>query len=182
MDNQTEAERREARGRLTFNLAKNERQYFTIKHDKRTGAYTLELRGNVNKALNKPHTKAFEHLVQTIRQQDTVRVSISETYQTNNGPVLRTGANAGGGVTIYPQGSRSGDTEVYLARGGSPFPTFGVRGQVISDPVSIIAAHEVLGHARLHMLGLPSGQRQAIDVENEVRRGRGLEERDPNRP
>lgn len=45
LDNQTKADRREARGRLTFNLATNEKQYFTINHDRRTGANTLELKG-----------------------------------------------------------------------------------------------------------------------------------------
>jgi hypothetical protein len=73
--------------------------------------------------------------------------------------------------------SNSGDVEVYVSREGNPAGVPGEAGGTISDPKSIIEGHEVLGHGRLMLLGLPSGQQEAIDVENEIRRGRGLPER-----
>ena len=178
--NPTDQDRRESRGRLLVDVAKNERQYFTTKYNKTTHQYTLELKGNVNKALSQPHTKAFEYLVQTVRNPGTVKVAISEFYQAAGETTSHDVAiEAGGGVTIPAGLSKSGDIEVYLARQGNPnYPLKGTNGQPISDPKSIIAAHEVLGHARLQLLGQPSGEHEARSVENEVRKGRGLDERD----
>lgn len=74
-------DREEVKGRLLFDVAKSEKKYFTIKYDKKTGDYTLALRGNVNKALSQDHTAAFGKLVQTIKASGTADVAISETYQ-----------------------------------------------------------------------------------------------------
>lgn len=78
---------------------------------------------------------------------------------------------------MFASASKSGHVEVSLSRGGNPYQLYGTSGQPISDPVSIIAAHEVLGHARRQLLGLPDGEHEARGDENEVRTGRGLPER-----
>jgi len=85
LDGQTEEERREARGRLMADLAKNERKYFTIKYDKNTHEYTLALKGDVNKALSQNHTAAFAHLVETVRATATLRLGIASTFSDKSG-------------------------------------------------------------------------------------------------
>jgi RHS repeat-associated protein len=176
IDGQTDDERREARGRLMADLAQNERKYFTIKYDKSTHAYTLALKGNVDKALSQNHTAAFGHLVETIRATATLRLGIADTVSTRTGATYST-VLGGGGMTVGADISKSRDVEVYVSREGNPEGVQGKTGGMISDPKSIIEAHEVLGHGRLRLLGLPHGQHEAIEVENEIRRGRGLPER-----
>ena len=175
--NGNDQDRREAKSRLLHNLARNERRYFVIKHDKKTGAYSLALRGDIGKVLASPHTAALGYLVQTIRAAKTVRVSVADKFSDADGEHA-----SGPGVTIPGSASDSGQEEVYLGRAGLPKDAviFGKNGRQISAPRSIIAAHEVLGHARLDILyGEAAGalERPTIDVENEIRRGRGLAER-----
>jgi RHS repeat-associated protein len=177
LTDEKDADRQEVKGRLLFNLAKNERKYFRIAYDKKTGQYILELKGNVDKALSKNHTAAFGYLVQTIRQQDTIRVEMSETSTDIYGKTERVIA----GTTLPREVSQSGEVEVYLSREirtpqGNPILVDGKNGGLISAPKSIVAGHEVLGHARLLLLNQDS-EHAAIDVENELRRGRGLPER-----
>jgi hypothetical protein len=173
--NKSAVDRDETKGRLLFNLAASERQYFKVKYDKGTKSYSLELNGKVDAALSKNHTKAFQYLVETVRNTKKVGVEISETYTASDGSTKSTSTDAGGGVTVY---NKPGfDSQVYLARGGNPAGVPGVTNPTIGDPKSIIAAHEVLGHARLALAGQPHGQAQAVDVENEIREGRGLEKR-----
>jgi hypothetical protein len=59
---------------------------------------------------------------------------------------------------------------------GQPAVVEGNKTEFLRTPVSIIAGHEILGHGRLQLKGQDS-EHGAIDVENELRRGRGLEER-----
>ena len=70
---------------------------------------------------------------------------------------------------------------MYLSRQGNTNPANQLKntqGRVISDPGSIIAAHEVLGHALGMITGQGGSEIRAREVKNEIRRGRGLEERD----
>jgi hypothetical protein len=62
--------------RLLTNVAKNERRCFKIAYDKKTGEYTLAVKGNVDKALSKNHTAAFEKLPTAVRHQETIGVAI----------------------------------------------------------------------------------------------------------
>lgn len=164
-------------GRLLFNLKKSERKYFEIRLNDKTGQYTLETRGDVDRALSKNHTKAFEYLVQTVRAEGTVRAAISETYTLKNGVT----ESSRPGATIPAKDSASGEIEVYVSRQsvsamGQPATVEGTKTEFLPAPASIVAGHEVLGHGRLQLMGQDSEQ-GAIDVENELRRGRGLEER-----
>jgi hypothetical protein len=157
-----------------------ERKYFTVKYDKDKKEYFLVLKGNVDKALSQPHTKAFEYLVQTIKNDKTVGVAIADTYEVR-GVSTSIPSDAGGGITVY-EATSNVDVAVFLGRQGNPAGVKGVSGNQIGDPKSVIAGHELLGHARLFILGQPHGQPEAIGVENEIRKGRGLEERAPDPP
>jgi RHS repeat-associated protein len=182
LNNDNDRDRREVAGRLLFNLAKNERQYFKVAYDKKTSEYSLALKGNVDRALGKNHTAAFEKLVTAVRHQETIGVSISDTFQMKGSDkVISTTDFGGGGVTVPKLFSSTGEVQVYLSRQGNTNPDTQLRnanGKVISDPVSIIAGHEVLGHALGIITGQLHGEFRAREVENEIRRGRGLDERD----
>lgn len=170
-------------GRVLFNLSKSERKYFEVHHNEKTGQYTLETKGDVDEALSKSHTKAFEYLVQTVRAEGTVRAAISETYTLKNGNT----ESSRPGATVPAKDSASGEIEVYVSRQsvspmGQPAVVEGSKTEFLRSPVSIIAGHEILGHGRQLLMGQDS-EHGAIDVENELRRGRGLEERKyDNRP
>lgn len=61
-----------------------------------------------------------------------------------------------------------------MSRNGNPNGNVvGMDAPYVDNPVSLIAAHEVLGHARLAILGKPNGEPEAREVENEVRERRG---------
>jgi hypothetical protein len=169
-------DRREARARILFNLKPSERKFFTLKEDKVRGGETVEIRGNVDKALSKPHTKAFEYLVETVRHDKTVRVDIADVYVDKL--VVGFTAAHGGGVTIDASISLSGDVEVYLSRAAKDITQgTGLDGKPVHTPPSIVAAHELLGHGRRKLRGESAAEPEALKVENEVRKGRGLKER-----
>lgn len=170
--NQSSKDRNEVKGRLIKNLSSSEKKYFKVEYDKDKKGYFLVTKGDVSKALGKPHTKAFEYLVQTIKNDKRVTVEIRETVTESSGDVS-VSKDYGGGVT-YDTKKGNADVQVYLSRNGHPKGTvLGMNGNQVPDPVSLIAAHEVLGHARLAILGQPNGEREAKVVENEVREGRG---------
>jgi RHS repeat-associated protein len=74
LNNFKSADRREAMARLLYNLKTAERKFFTTQLVDPKGLLgaTVELRGNVDKALSQPHTKAFEYLVETVKHDKTV--------------------------------------------------------------------------------------------------------------
>ncbi|MET0626523.1 MAG: DUF4214 domain-containing protein, partial [Pyrinomonadaceae bacterium] len=116
--NERAVDRRETKGRILYNLAPSERKYFTVKTEKGGGSATIELKGDVDKALGKPHTKAFEYLVETVRSDKTVRVAVSNQAEDKDGYKYDINKDAGGGAMVKPQYSKSGDPEIYLGRGG----------------------------------------------------------------
>jgi RHS repeat-associated protein len=186
LSNDNAADRRDVRSRLMVNLSPEEKKYFTTKPDSVRGGATLELTGNVDKALTKPHTKAFEYLVETVRHENTVRVAIGEQAvavknkgQANEEKLsVDVRAIANGGLTVYGDNTESGDIEVTLSRKRSDQSVRLEDGTDAIPDRGIIAAHEVLGHARLEMLGFRQVTEQgAVNVENEVRDGRGLTRR-----
>jgi hypothetical protein len=186
LGNTTKETREEAKRRLTGDLAKNERGYFTVKYDKEKGEYVLGLKGNVNKALSKPHTEAFEMLVQVVKHSDTVTVTVADSFVEKDGAGgYRRGSAENGGVTLRKTESLSGNIEVYLAPKGAMAPVRDISGKPIPTPKSIVASHEVLGHARHLMILGRSSEAGARVIENIVREGRGLPKRaivDPGGP
>lgn len=59
-------------------------------------------------------------------------------------------------------------------------PLRGFDEQKITNPFSIIAGHEVLGHTYTKIMGWPSDEQNARQVENLLRQEQGLPLRDPN--
>lgn len=165
-------------GYLLYNLGRSERAYFHVVYDKTTRAYFIRTQGNANGVYRVNHTIAFENLMETIKAGGTVRIGFAEhvTFVGGSGDVA---VKYGGGVTISASKSTTGDVEAYVSRIGNPAGITGTSGATVGDPISIILAHELLGHARLMLVGQPSGQPEAIQSENDFRRGRGLEERQP---
>jgi RHS repeat-associated protein len=182
LSNNEKKKRRAAELRLTSNLSASEKKQFEVvktKDDK----YILQARAGASDALKSPHTKAFEMLLKTSQAGGNVNVSISETFQYHVGDqsVTDSVADHGGGVTIGPSASESGETEVHLSAQGASIQLADTNGNPIPSPKSIVAAHEVMGHARRLLLGLPNTEHRARSDENEVRNGRGLPPR-PNPP
>ncbi len=181
LTNDNAADRNEVKARLLYNLAKSERKYFEVKYDKNKKVYSLELKGDVNKALSKNHTKAFEYLVEAVKNDKVIGVEIGEKYRDDNTfgrPERSVREYAGGGVALYGMSAGSRGVQVILARDGAREDVLGSDGVTrVHTPRSIVAAHEVLGHARLRILGKVHNEKAAREVENEVRRGRGLAER-----
>ena len=108
------------------------------------------------------HSKGFSMLVQTIESKNTLTMKMSDfdsqtTYQGHN-------------ATVSLNRNVAGIDRVAPMRDSS--------GSLIPNPFSIIAGHEVLGHGRLHMLGVSDyadgpGSR-TFQIENQLRREQGL--------
>lgn len=173
---QSAADRRSLMSYLLFNLSRSERAFFHVTQS--GGAYYISAQSGAGSVLRINHTIAYQDLLQTVRASGTVRIGFAEhvTFVGGSGSVA---TNYGGGVTIPASISTTGDVEAYVSRLGNPAGVPGTGGTVISDPISIILAHELLGHARLMLIGQPSGQPEAIQSENDYRRGRGIEQRQP---
>jgi hypothetical protein len=176
LEGQTKDDREEVKARLLWNVAKSEKQYFTVKYDEKTKKYMLGLRGNVDGALSKPHTVAFEAMVATIRTPGTVRVGINESFQYKDGSQIKTASTGegGGGTTVSKDKSMSGDVEVHLSRSNFIPMVPGLSGEPVMVSRSIVAGHEVLGHARELLILGTSSEENAVLFENQIRRGRGL--------
>ena len=112
-------------------------------------------------------------LNQAINSKSVASVEINDHPTMPSGMTTNTGADAGGGRTVY---GSNGNVSVYLSTAGdqSGVIMYGMEHQIISNPVGIIAGHELLGHGRLNMLGMPSGEGEAVGVENQLRREQGL--------
>jgi hypothetical protein len=181
LGNDTDKKRKEAERRLTGDIAKSERKYFRVKYDKEKGEYVLGLKGNVDKALGRPHTEAFGALVATVRHPDTARVTIADQFVASDGAGgVRRGSTESGGVTLSKTISLSGDVEVYLSPNGAKEPARGEDGKPIPTPKSIVASHELLGHGLDLLVTGRSSETSAIATENIVREGRGLPKRSLN--
>jgi hypothetical protein len=77
-----------------------------------------------------------------------------------------------------------GNVAVHLSRNSDPAnsvsPLVGYDGKVIPNPLSIVAGHEVLGHALPGIMGWDRSEPAARGTENELRQEQGLPLRDPN--
>ena len=181
LGNGSNEKRKDAERRLTGDIARSERKYFQVRYDKNNGEYVLGVKGNVDKALSRHHTAAFELLVATVRHPDTIRVTIEDQFVAKDGiGGVRRGSTESGGVTLSQGISLSGDVEVYLSENGAKEPARGRDGKPIPTPKSIVASHEVLGHGLDLLVSGTSNETSAIAIENVVREGRGLPKRSLN--
>jgi RHS repeat-associated protein len=117
-----------------------------------------------------PHSKGYNMLVQTIGSKNTVTVEMSNfdsqtSYQGNNATVSL-GRNVAGIDRAAPMRDPGGN--------------------IVPNPFSIIAGHEILGHGRLHLLGVSDYAEgpgsKVFQVENQLRKEQGLPPRPDNEP
>lgn len=149
----------EAKKRIVANAsAKGEAELFRTVTDKK-GKTTLVLDQKKAAEFVGAHSRGFDMLVETINSKNTVTVSMDKfdsrtSYQ---------GPNA----TVFLNRDVAGIDKVA--------PMRDPRGNVVPNPFHIIAGHEVLGHARLHLIGSPAEHGDgfgsgAFGVENILRR------------
>ena len=178
LGNSPKETKKDAERRMLGDMAKNERKYFKVVYDKAKGEYVLATRGNVDRALSRPHTQAFASMVAIIRHPDTIRVTIADQFVSKDGAGgVRRGSTESGGVTLSKNISLSGDIEVYLSEKGAKEPARGMDGKPIPTPKSIVASHEILGHGLDLLVSGTSSETSAIATENVIREGRGLPRR-----
>jgi hypothetical protein len=112
-------------------------------------------------------------LVETIESKPTVTVFMTD--QDSHGRV----ANSRGDFNVYLDRNIS-STDRYL-------PMRDSQGNVVPNPFNIIAGHEVLGHARLEILGDPGyvydgPGSKTFQIENVLRKEQGLPPRPEDEP
>jgi len=156
----SDADKQEEKKRMVANASKRgEAALFKTVTDK-NGKATLVLDKEKASDFKGKHSTGYNLLLKAIDAKPTITVQLGEE-DSKTGP-----RDAAGNVTVH------------LARNVAPIdviaPLRGFDGQVIPNPFNIIAGHEVLGHALPRILGLPSDQETAINVENELRREQGL--------
>jgi RHS repeat-associated protein len=161
----------EAKKRLIQNASKKgEAALFKTVTDK-NGKTNLVLDKGAAAKFQGTHSKGLNMLVQTINSKNTVTVQMDNmdsrtTFQ---------GSNA----TVYLN-LNVGSTDRYL-------PMKDAQGNIVPNPFNIIAGHEVLGHARLHLLGDPGAYAdgpgsKTFQIENILRREQHLPLRPEGEP
>jgi hypothetical protein len=110
------------------------------------------------------HSKGYNMLVQTIENKHTATVVMDEHDS-------RTQSDGHGNATVYLDRNVAGIDRVAPMRDAN--------GTVIPNPFNIIAGHELLGHARLNMLGDPGyvydgPGSKTFQIENELRKEQGI--------
>jgi len=158
----------EERKRLLTNASrKGEAALFKTTTDK-NGKTNLVLDKEAAAKYQGKHSDGYNMLVQTINSKNTVTVQMSNfdsqtSYQGNNATVSL-GRNVAGIDRIAPMRDPAGN--------------------IVPNPFGIIAGHEVLGHARLHLLGdnpaayFDGSGSKTFQIENQLRKEQGL----PPRP
>jgi hypothetical protein len=173
LTNTDEKLRQQAMQRILSNVNKTERSLFTTVTDK-DGKTTLILNKDAAASFDGKHSNGYNMLNQAINSKSVASVEINDHPTMPDGHSINTGSDAGGGRTVPTGNGR--DVNIFLSSSGdqSGVNLYGVFNQVISNPVGIIAGHELLGHGRLFMLGRPSGENEAVGVENQLRKEQGL--------
>jgi hypothetical protein len=157
----------EAKNRLLQNASKKgEADLFTTVIDK-NGKTNLVLNKDAAAKFHGKHSQGFNMLVQTINSKNTVTVQMdnfdSRTWFQGNNATVFLNRNVAGIDVVAPMRD---------ANGG-----------IVPNPFNIIAGHEVLGHARLYILGDRGAHAdgpgsKTFKIENILRR----EQRLPPRP
>ena len=164
LGNLDKKQRDEAQRRILANVNSKERGLFKSVTGK-DGVTRLVLDKAAAANYEGSHSAGYGMLNQAIDSKATATVTIGD-FQTVGITTYDVGA-AGGGKFV-PLGNK-GDSAVLLSEHPDP---------ANNAPTGIIAGHELLGHARLHMEGKPSGETEAQAVENRLR----LEQHLPPRP
>lgn len=171
--------RDQAMTRILSNVKASERGLFTTETDK-NGTTKLALKKDAAASFEGKHSKGYNYLTQAINAKAAATVTIGDVQTV--GQYTYHVQDAGGGKTI-PMGN--GDVRVLLSEHQDPLisqgilPMRGMKGEIVPNPLGIIAGHELLGHGRLEMQGKPWGESEAIGVENQLRGEQGIPLRNP---
>ena len=164
-DKTTELQRLAANASKTDKNGLSESSLFKATTDK-NGNTTMMLDKTAAANFKGGHSAGYNLLTGAIDAKPTISVQVS-SFDSYTSP-----ADAHGNVTVN------------LNRNTSPIDSFSpLRGfdwQKIPNPFSIIAGHETLGHAYPRIMGWPSDEQSAREVENLLRQEQGLPLRDPN--
>jgi hypothetical protein len=130
------------------------------------GKTTLTLDKKAAGAYDGKHSAGYNLLTGAINATPTISVQMSnmDSYTGRS--------DAQGNVTVNLNRNES---QIDISS-----PLRGFDGQKITNPFGIIAGHEVLGHAYPRIMGWPSDEQNARQVENLLRQEQGLPLRDPN--
>ena len=164
LGNTDKKQRDEAQKRILANVNSKERGLFKSVTSK-NGVTRLVLDKGAAASYEGSHSAGYGLLNQAIDAKATATVTIGD-FQTVG--ITTYDVRAAGGGKMVPLGEK-GDAAVLL----SEHPD-----RANSAPAGIIAGHELLGHARLHMEGRSSGEPEAQAVENRLRQEQHL----PPRP
>ena len=154
---------------LLANVTKKESALFTTQFNSKTSKLELRLNKEAANNFEGKHSKAYERLVTAIENKDkTIDINVSKTFVDKDGKTHNVQAEYGGGVTL-PSDNRPGDSTVVVSPDGNPTLVYGPGGNEVPDPVSMIMAHEALGHGVQNMLGKKSDEKTVIPIENDFR-------------
>jgi RHS repeat-associated protein len=172
---------KEANKRILKNLSPAERKLFRMAKNKDTGKYVLQIDNKAAANFKGQHTEAYERLSTGVGSEKKITVNIENTY--NFGGFLQDIGRAFGGGITQPQSN--GDVKVSLSSDGNtqntPVGTVrGMNGDPVPDPPSMVAAHEVLGHAVEDVTGGDTSEHHVRQIENKMRSEQGLPLRDPD--
>ncbi|MCU1304994.1 MAG: repeat-associated core domain protein [Candidatus Sulfotelmatobacter sp.] len=167
-----------AKDLLLRNLSPAERKLFTLAKNKETGKYELRIKKNAVESFKGQHTQAFSRLQTAVDDKHTISISIQSSYNLGGFP-QDIAYGSGGGQTIQ---RRDGNVDVMLAPKGNTqnggAGVLGANGGWVLDPKSMIAAHEILGHAVEDITGGNTEESHVREIENEFRKEQGLPARD----
>lgn len=165
-DKSTELSRLAANASKTDKNGTKESTLFKQTTDK-NGKTTMVLDKNAAAKWSGGHSGGFNLLNSAIDAKPTVSVEIWKYFDNVTDPT-----DAQGNVAVHL--SQNSDPVNAIA------PLTGYNGQIIPNPLSIVAGHEVLGHALPRIMGWDSNEPAARETENELRQEQGLPLRDPN--
>jgi RHS repeat-associated protein len=162
--------------------AKGESELFKTQTDK-SGATHLKLDTKAAAAFKGTHSEGYNKLIKAISSSKVATVSVSQTVvDPKSGKTVDVTKVGGGGATLI---DKNGNAKVVLSPSGAggmlqrPLPLQN-GGLERLTPNSIIAGHELLGHALEGMLGHDHSEPAAIHVENQLRQEQGLPLRKEN--
>lgn len=167
----TTEDQEEAKKRLLANASKKRESALLKTTTDKNGKVTLVLDKEAAAKFQGKHSKGFNMLVQSINSKNTVTVLMDNfdsrtTFQGKN-------------AISYLNRNVAGIDKVV--------PMKDAQGNIVPNPFHIIAGHEILGHARLHLLGDAGAYSdgpgsKAFQVENELRKEQGLPPRPDEEP